>query len=198
MFDKICFYLWHFSREELREALRLYHLFRKTQWYPYEQLKLVQEKQLRNMIDFAYREVPYYTELFDRLHLKPDDIKCVEDLQKLPILTKQEIKKNFPKFTPKNLSKLRYVWGRTGGSTGVPLKYRLSIEDRARGYAVHLRNLGYGGYALGDRMVIIGGASLVPSTVRDWKKRIAFAVWLCIPYLFFLSIKQRKLVKVYS
>ena len=70
----------------------------KNQWRPYKELKEEQEKTLKYMIDFAYKNVPYYHKLFDDLKLSADDIKRVEDLEKLPILTKDIIKQSWEDF----------------------------------------------------------------------------------------------------
>jgi phenylacetate-CoA ligase len=132
----------------------------QNQWKSYEQLKDEQEKQLRVMINFAYKNVPYYHKLFDDLKLSPDDIKKVDDLEKLPILTKDIIKQNWEDFKPVNLNKLKYYEGATGGSTGTPFKYRLYKFDRFLGGALLYRGWGYAGYELGDKMVFLAGASL--------------------------------------
>ena len=132
----------------------------KNQWKSYEELKEEQEKQLRNMIDFAYKNVPYYHKLFDDLKLNPSDIKGTEDLEKLPILTKEIIKQNWEGFKPVNLNKMRYYEQVTGGSTGTPFKYRLSKFDRFLSGALLYRGWGYGKYELGDKMVFLAGTSL--------------------------------------
>ena len=67
----------------------------KNQWKSYEELKEEQERQLRNMVEFAYKNVPYYHKLFDYLKLSLDSIKEIENLEKLPILTKETIKQNW-------------------------------------------------------------------------------------------------------
>ena len=69
----------------------------KNQRGPYKELKEEQEKQLVYMINFAYKNVPYYPRLFDDLKLNPGDVKNIEDLEKLPILTKEIIKHNWEK-----------------------------------------------------------------------------------------------------
>ena len=55
----------------------------------------LQNKKLQRLIRHCYDSVPYYTKLFDKLGIKPEDIKTREDLQKLPILTKQIIRDNY-------------------------------------------------------------------------------------------------------
>ena len=49
----------------------------RNQWKSYEQLKEEQGKQLRVMINFAYKNVPYYHNLLNDLRLSPDDVKGV-------------------------------------------------------------------------------------------------------------------------
>jgi phenylacetate-CoA ligase len=144
----------------------------QNQWKSYKELEEEQEKQLKYMIDLAYKNVPYYHKLFDNLKLSPGDIKKVEDLEKLPILTKEIIKQNWDDFKPVNLNKLRYYENATGGSTGTPLRYRLSKFDRFLSGALLYRGWGYGGYELGDKMVFLAGASLDIGTKSYLAKRV--------------------------
>ncbi len=132
----------------------------ENQWKPYDELKRDQEKQLRHMISYCYKNVPYYRNLFKGLSLMPKDIQTVEDLEKLPILTKHIIKGNWESFKPVNLSSLKYYNNATGGSTGTPFQYRLSKQDRFLSSALLYRGWGYGGYELGDKMVFLAGSSL--------------------------------------
>jgi len=132
----------------------------KNQWTPYDKLKHDQEKQLKNLIKFSYENVPYYHNLFRSLGLSPEDIQTIEDLEKLPILTKDIIKKHWEEFKPASLSSMKYYNHATGGSTGTPMQYRLSKHDRFLGGALLYRGWGYGGYELGDRMVFLAGSSL--------------------------------------
>jgi phenylacetate-CoA ligase len=77
----------------------------QNQWQSYEELKEEQEKGLRAMINSAYKNVPYYHKLFDDLKLSVEDIKKVDDLEKLPVLTKEIIKQNWDDFKQVNLNK---------------------------------------------------------------------------------------------
>ncbi|HEC93026.1 MAG TPA: phenylacetate--CoA ligase family protein [Candidatus Atribacteria bacterium] len=142
----------------------LYRWLMKNQWKKYEEHKKEQEKYLRNMIQFAYKNVPYYHNLFKKLNLKPQEIKVIEDLEKLPILNKKDIKNNWEDFKPITLGKINYNIQGTAGSTGEPLQYRLERHDRFLGTTLMFRGLTYGGYDLGDKMVYFGGSSLIPTT----------------------------------
>jgi phenylacetate-CoA ligase len=158
MFNKQLFILAHQIGD--RSFYPTYQLLVKNQWRPYAEMKENQEKQLRRLISFAYENVPYYHNLFKELKLFPKDIHTIEDLQKLPILTKGIIKQHWEDFKPANLSSLQYYDQATGGSTGIPLHYRLLKQDRFLGGALLYRGWGYGGYQLGDRMVFLAGSSL--------------------------------------
>lgn len=133
---------------------------RQSQWNSYSEQKTVQEKKLRNMIDFSYENVPYYHKLFRELNLKPSDIKRVEDLEKLPILTKDIIKENWDDFKPATINNMKYYTNSTGGSTGTPFCYRLQKYDRFLSGAITYRGWGYAGYELGDKMLFLAGSSL--------------------------------------
>lgn len=157
-FNKSLFILAHQIGD--RKFHSVYQSLRQSQWKPYYDQKELQEKQLRNMISFAYKTVPYYHKLFKQLKLEPSDIKTVKDLEKLPILTKDIIRKNWDDFKPVNLDSMRYSVFPTGGSTGSPFRFRLLRYDRFLAGAMLYRGWGYGGYELGDKMVLMGGASL--------------------------------------
>lgn len=160
---------YFFKRPNL---LRYYKKFQKTQWQSSKLLKKQQEKQLKNIIHFAYVNVPYYEKLFNKANIKPDEIKTIKDLEKIPILTKEIIKKNWEEFIPKNIDKIKHINGSTGGSTGKPLKYRMSLSDYERSVALLYRGWGFGGYKLGDKVAVIGGSSLVPKSESKIKKNI--------------------------
>lgn len=140
--------------------LSMYKSAVKSQWYSYPDLKNDQEAKLRNLILFSYENVPYYHKLFKSLNLIPEDIKTIEDLEKLPVLNKEIIKENWEDFKPINLNKMKYYSLATGGSTGTPFQFRLLKHDRFLSGVMLYRGWGYGGYELGDKMVFLAGSSL--------------------------------------
>lgn len=169
-FRKLLFHASYLLRGK-GAVLRHYKDFMETQWWPYDRLVAVQLQQLQRLLGFAYEYVPYYRKLFDSLGLRPSDIRNLQDLQKLPILTKQIIRQHRAEMVPRNVKGLHYVRSSTGGSTGEPLQYLMSIEDLTRGIALLYRGWSYGGYRLGDRVAKIAGSSLIPtaqSSLQKW------------------------------
>ncbi len=56
-----------------------------------EKIVSFQNRQLRRLVTHAYENVPYYSKLFDRNGIKPQDIRSVEDLSIIPITTKKDL-----------------------------------------------------------------------------------------------------------
>ncbi len=183
MLRKLIFKLAHFAAAP--DFWKVYRRLMENQWKPYEELKAEQDEQLRKMILFAYENVHYYTKLFNRLGIIPSDIQKSEDLQILPILTKEIIKENWNDLIPKNLDKMKYDNRATGGSTGTPMKYRVSKEQRIMNGCTLYRGWSYGGFEPGDKMVFLAGSSLganaksifgkfLHETARNLKKLSSF------------------------
>jgi phenylacetate-CoA ligase len=124
----------------------------KSQWWSSSDLKLFQDEKLRGLVIHAYNNVPYYNELFKENKLHPKDIHSIEDLPKLPILTKEIIKKNFPhKISARNIKKNKQMLLCSSGSTGEPLMYSSTRGAYSFKMATNLRGLYWHGFRLGDR-----------------------------------------------
>lgn len=80
-----------------------------------------QQKSLRMMVRHAYQNVKYYRRLFRSLGKKPEDISTVDDLSKLPLLTKHDIQEKYQDFVASSVNKNECITRRTSGSTGIPL-----------------------------------------------------------------------------
>ena len=63
---------------------------------PVEELKKLQSEKLVKQVRHVYENVPYYRDLMDKKGVTPDDIKGIEDLHKLPFLTKSDLRDAYP------------------------------------------------------------------------------------------------------
>ena len=61
-----------------------------------EQLTDWQNKGLVETVHRVYENVPYYRKKMDEKGVKPEDIKSIEDLHKLPFLTKDDLRDAYP------------------------------------------------------------------------------------------------------
>ena len=133
-------------------------MLRKTQWWTYSQLEQLQQKKLRALLEHAYENVPYYHKVFRELGLKPEDIKTTNDLTKLPLLTKEDIRNNIDKLVAKNYSKQKLIPYSTGGSTGEPMNFFVDKTALSWNMAAAYREWSWGGYNIGDKMAYLWGA----------------------------------------
>ena len=63
---------------------------------PVEELKKLQSEKLVKQVKHVYENVPYYRDLMDKKGVTPDDINGIEDLHKLPFLTKADLREAYP------------------------------------------------------------------------------------------------------
>ncbi len=61
-----------------------------------EEMKKLQLERLQAVVKYAYENVPYYKKRFDEQGVKPEDIKTLEDIQKLPFTTKDDLRAAYP------------------------------------------------------------------------------------------------------
>lgn len=133
-------------------------LLEKTQWWSRSELERFQQEKLQALLKHTYENVPYYHKIFKKLELKPQDIKNGDNLQKLPILTKEHIRNNLDDLTAKNYSKEELIPSATGGSTGEPMRFFIDKEWDTWNTAAAYREWSWAGYNLGDKMAYLWGA----------------------------------------
>lgn len=63
---------------------------------PYEQIRAIQSEKLVKQVKHVYENVPYYKNLMDETGVKPEDIHGVDDLHKLPFITKHDLRETYP------------------------------------------------------------------------------------------------------
>lgn len=135
--------------------------FRRYDRLTSEEIMDLQNRKLYKLVKHCYENVPYYTKLFNRLGLKPEDIQTHEDLRKLPILTKQIIRENYDDMMSTNIPSSRLIKSSTGGSTGTPLQFCKDAEEWSGQKAATLRAWEWYGLHLGDKIFSLGGNSII-------------------------------------
>lgn len=63
---------------------------------PVDQLKALQSERLVKQVQYVYDNVEFYRNKMDAAGVKPEDIHGVEDLHKLPFITKDDLKDQYP------------------------------------------------------------------------------------------------------
>lgn len=134
--------------------------FEKNDMITLYEINRIQNDKLQSLVHHCYSSVPYYKDLFDGLHLSPEDIKSKEDLIKLPVLTKQLIRENYDKLYSNTIPTSRRRYASTGGSTGTPLRFCIDKKEWSTWKASTLRAWEWYGLELGDKIFSLGGNSI--------------------------------------
>jgi phenylacetate-CoA ligase len=101
-----------------------------------EEIRTIQDQRFRHQIALCFKAHPYYQEVFNRLHLTPDDFQTLDDVHKLPVTFKSDYMKNpaafrlaaLPEFTPQE----RILWDvsyTTGTTAGTPTPFFNTTHD---------------------------------------------------------------------
>lgn len=61
-----------------------------------EQIREWQDERLTKQVKHVYDNVPYYRAKMEEVGLVPEDIKSMDDLHKLPFLTKEDLREAYP------------------------------------------------------------------------------------------------------
>ena len=63
---------------------------------PREEMKKLQSEKLVKQVKHVYENVAYYRDLMDKKGVKPEDIQSIDDLYKLPFLSKADLRDAYP------------------------------------------------------------------------------------------------------
>ncbi|GAF74233.1 unnamed protein product, partial [marine sediment metagenome] len=94
-----------------------------------ENLEKLQLKRLKKVLGRVYHKVPFYREAFDARKVKPDNIKNLKDLERLPFTTREDLRAGYPYgFLTSSLSRLVRLHTSTG-TTGKPKAVLFTQKD---------------------------------------------------------------------
>ena len=126
---------------------------------PLEKLRMIQNKKLKRLVSHAYYHVPFYRNQFRKINLRPNDIRRVEDLYKIPIIDKNIFYKKPPSAFiddringPERLTRIS-----TSGSSGQILDFFVDQQYSQLRKAQFLRPYLTNGSRLKDRLVWFRG-----------------------------------------
>lgn len=127
---------------------------RESQWLSPEKMRELQEHKLRRLVHHAYRHVPFYRERMKQAGVHPDDVKTLDDLQKLPFLTKDDVRKHlYFDIMSDNHDKDEILKISTSGSTGEPFVCYVDRSQLEFRWAATLRAMEWTGWRFGDRQL---------------------------------------------
>ena len=127
-----------FTSQDFYEKYRFYV---GQEYRDFGERRKYQWERFKEILEHAYENVPLYREKFDAAGITPDDIESRQDLSKIPITTKNELREGFPdKVMAENIDHGEIRYTNTSGTTG-----RVTMLAQDRGdinykYAAKLRS----------------------------------------------------------
>jgi len=155
-----------------------------------QQLRRIQTERIRRIVRYAYRNVPFYRKRFDEAGVKPDAIKTLEDVARIPFTVKTDLRDNYPLGILAVPQNRLYCLHASSGTTGKPIFVAYTHGDLQRWTRLMGRTFdvagakkgdivqnmyGYGlftgglGFHYGARAV---GATVVPSSAGNTKRQL--------------------------
>ncbi len=156
-----------------RNARWLLERLKQSQWLSPEALRELQERRLRRLVRHAYRTTPYYRRALDEAGLRPEDINHLEDLQRLPLLTKDAVRKHlyFDLFS-KSHHKPDMLRVATSGSTGEPFVVYVERRQLEMRWAATIRSMEWTGWRWGDPQARLWHQTLGMSLSQTLRERL--------------------------
>ncbi|AJF06528.1 hypothetical protein GSUB_08160 [Geoalkalibacter subterraneus] len=131
----------------------------EQQWWSRAQLEELRFLKLRKLLLHAQANTPFYAERFKGAGFDPKRMQDVDDLKKIPVLSKAEIKRNLDKMTwsacPGGLHRYN-----TGGSSGEPLIFYFDRRRQAMDKAARMMTHRWWGCDVGDPELYLWGSPL--------------------------------------
>lgn len=158
-----------YSLEKIRHSGQYYEFMEqikaRNRW-PADHFRSFQEIQLKELIKHAYQNIPYYSELYKERGVSPADIRSVADIKKLPMVTKEDLRRNWKQFIDKRFSDKKLLTVHTTGTTGTPLKIFTDKTERQWNYAffdAYQKSLGID---ITGKRATFGGRIIIPPDQR--------------------------------
>lgn len=145
------------ERLKRHDSVVLRRQLEKSQWWSPEQLRALQWQRLQSLLREAER-VPYYRERFAREGIRLNELRGLEDLSRLPLLTKADIRAHSDALRHPEARELARF--NTGGSSGEPLVFYIGKERVSHDVAAKWRATRWWDVDIGDRELVVWGSPI--------------------------------------
>lgn len=150
-----------------------YRWLQQSQWSTRQDLENLQLQRLTQLLWHAYQHVPYYRRQMSKYGLHPRDIQSIEDLRRLPLLEKSDVRENLYMglFSDQHVKKEMQRIA-TSGSTGQPFVTYADRQQLEVRFASTLRSLEWTGWRFGDRQLRLWHQRLGMSPSEALRERV--------------------------
>ncbi|MFN4259018.1 MAG: phenylacetate--CoA ligase family protein [Gemmataceae bacterium] len=151
----------------------------QIQWQSRDRIEAGQLAQLRLLLAHCVQHVPYYRRVLAEARLSPDDIRSLEDLRRLPILTRRVYQENFTQLNaislPPGTTRTESI--HTTGTSGVPLDVPQTNVVGLWWFACHLRDAAWTGIDHRGCLASLRGTDTTGAELRRHLQGVSHPVW---------------------
>ncbi|MFX0136879.1 MAG: phenylacetate--CoA ligase family protein [Candidatus Hodarchaeota archaeon] len=144
-----------------------------------------QNDKLHELIRYAYTNTEYYRKIMDERNLSPRDIQTIDDLKKLPVLRREDIKKNFDELLLHNAKNNGRIIVYTSGTSGSGLPIAYNKTDLTKNWAFMFRQFIWAGVKPKEWRITMFGSKIVPEKQN------------CPPYWRYNYFEKQILLSIY-
>jgi len=121
----------------------------EAQYWDAERIRAFREQSLSALMKTCYEQVPYYRERMDAAGIDWRQIRTQEDLRRIPISTKDDLRAAYPHRVVRDTGQATYETC-TSGSSGVNFRVREDAETAGTYRATFLLSLEWAGWQIGE------------------------------------------------
>ncbi len=127
---------------------------------PVKELKELQLERLKATVKYCYENVPFYRKKFKEAELRPEDIKSLEDLAKIPFTVKDDLRDHYPYGILAKPLKEVVRFHSSSGTTGIPTVVGYTKKDISTWARLMARGLATAGVTIDDIVQVAYGYGL--------------------------------------
>lgn len=154
---------WLIMRERFNDKFYDYlGQLQASLYWNVEEIFCYKEEQTFRMLEYAYRECPFYKKYFNTHKITPKDFKQLEDIEKFPILTKDIVRDNYRGMIAQSYPSNKLMAYHTSGSSGKALDFYYTEDFIPYLWAIWWRFREQFGVHVGDKHLNCTGKIIVP------------------------------------
>ncbi len=152
-----------------RNYVRHLAFLEQSQWWTAERIRDFQWRELQRLLKHTFETVPHYRQKYASAGISVGDVCTWDDFRNLPPLTREEVNTHRQELCSTTYLE-RLMPETTGGSSGVPTRFFITLESCDWRDAVAQRAYGWSGCFLGERALYLWGPPLGRQSVWEIKK----------------------------
>jgi phenylacetate-CoA ligase len=182
-------YGWYWKRRRLGRGFEtVWRAYAERESWPADRLRDYVEAQLRQQLQRAFSQVPYYQRAFRQCGLDATSLRnfTLEDLARLPVLEKSELRENPTMCLTTSASRKPPMQLFTSGSTGTPITVFMDRETHQHNLGVReARSFHWAGVSLRESRATFGAKPVVPLSATQgpywrynlWERQVYFSIY---------------------